>query len=146
MDLVETHHVENLTTLACSNTILPTTVIKIRAGDGWKVPVLCLIDQGSPSSYIAEDLTHGRRRRLTVCGGRHFGRKGQLWVEELEDTEWRIIIGQHLEADRTFEKGLSVRKHYWMSTHNPFLENGVEIPRAGGRLDRTFLQFTWSSQ
>lgn len=56
-----------------SNTVLPRVAIKIRAEDGGKMAIQCLTDQGSQSSYIAEDiveeLSQARKRTNIELSG-----------------------------------------------------------------------------
>lgn len=57
----QSHHCENATPNSESATILPTAVAKFVATDNRVVAVRCLLDQGSQSCYIAEDLVQKLR-------------------------------------------------------------------------------------
>jgi hypothetical protein len=46
---------------SCSSVLLPTAVVQIRGQDGVAIPVRCLLDQCSQSSYITEDLVQKLR-------------------------------------------------------------------------------------
>lgn len=92
------HHAENSSALACSSTMVPIPVIKVRAKHDHVVALTCLVDQGSQSSYIAEDLvqklrlhTKSKNVEISRVGGDFAGK-----VSSIVDLTWEC--GAELET------------------------------------------------
>lgn len=61
-EISQTHHCENSTATSESTTILPTAVAEIISSDDRVVHARCIIDQGSQSCYISENLVQKLRK------------------------------------------------------------------------------------